>query len=52
MPIGDSLDDARSRIGATLVERGLVTAGATAVFISIDADLDRLDANYLKIQRL
>ena len=52
MPIGDSLDEARTRIGAYLVERGLVTAGATAVYVSIDPDLGRLDANYLKIQRL
>jgi hypothetical protein len=29
-----------------------VARGATAVFVSISADLDRRDANYLKIQRL
>ena len=52
MPIGDNLDEASNRIGAQLVERGLVTAGATAVFVSISADLSRRDANYLKIQRL
>ena len=52
MPIGDNLEEASVRIGAQLVERGLVTAGATAVFVSISADLARRDANYLKIQRL
>ncbi len=52
MPIGDNLEEASIRIGAQLVERGLVTAGATAVFVSISADLARRDANYLKIQRL
>ena len=52
LPIGDNLDEAGSRIGAQLVARGLVTAGATAVFVSISADLARRDANYLKIQRL
>ena len=52
MPIGENLDEAGNRIGAQLVERGLVAAGATAVFVSISADLSRRDANYLKIQRL
>jgi pyruvate kinase len=52
MPIGENLDEASARIGAQLVERGLVTAGATAVFVSISPDLSRRDANYLKIQRL
>ena len=52
MPIGDNLDEASARIGAGLVERGLVSPGATAVFVSICADLSRRDANYLSIQRL
>ena len=52
MPIGENLDEASARIGAQLVERGLVASGATAVFVSISADLTRRDANYLKIQRL
>ena len=52
MPLGDNLDEASTRAGAQLVERGLVSAGATAVFVSINADLSRRDANYLKIQRL
>ena len=52
MPIGENLDEASVRIGAALVERGLVAAGATAVFVSISSDRSRRDANYLKIQRL
>jgi pyruvate kinase len=50
--IGDNLDAASSRLGIELVERGLVSPGAAAVFVSINADLTRNDANYLKIQRL
>jgi pyruvate kinase len=52
MPIGENLDEASARIGARLIERGLVAAGATAVFVSISDDLSRRDANYVKIQRL
>jgi pyruvate kinase len=52
LEIGDNLDEASARIGATLVDRGLVASGAPAVFVSISADLGRSDANYLKIQRL
>jgi len=52
MPIGENLDEASARIGAALVERGLVAAGTAAVFVSVNADLGRGDANYLKIQRL
>jgi len=50
--LGESLDEASARVGVHLVERGLVAAGATAVFVSISADLARGDANYLKIRRL
>ena len=52
MPIGDNLDEASTRIGAQLVERGLVAGRRHRVFVSISADLSRRDANYLKIQRL
>jgi pyruvate kinase len=52
MAIGENLDEASARIGAQLVERGFVSAGATCVFVSISADLSRRDANYLKIHRL
>jgi pyruvate kinase len=52
MDIGENLDEASARIGATLCERGLVAPRSTAVFVSISPDLARSDANYLKIQRL
>jgi pyruvate kinase len=38
--------------GQELVARGLVAAGAAVVLVSINADLARPDANYLKILRL
>ena len=50
--LGQNLDEASALVGVHLVERGLVPAGGTTVFVSISADLTRSDANYLKIQRL
>jgi pyruvate kinase len=52
MPIGENLDEASARVGTQLVERGLVSSGAACVFVSINADLSRRDANFLKIHRL
>jgi pyruvate kinase len=43
---------AASPIGQQLVARGLVAAGAVVVLINIDPDLTKIDANYLRIQRL
>jgi pyruvate kinase len=45
-------DTAGSMIGRQLVALGLVGAGTPVVLVSINPDLTRLDANYLKIQRL
>jgi pyruvate kinase len=50
--IGEDVDSAGMLIGRQLVARGLVEQGAAVVLISINADLTRADANYLKIQRL
>ena len=50
--IGENVDSAGTLIERELVARGLVAAGATVVLVSINADLTRTDANYLKIQRL
>ena len=50
--IGENVDAAGMLIGQQLVARGLVGAGAVVVLVNISADLTRLDANYLKIQRL
>jgi pyruvate kinase len=50
--IGENVDSAGVLIGQQLVARGLVERGAAVVLISVNADLTRADANYLKIQRL
>jgi pyruvate kinase len=50
--IGENVDSAGALIGQQLVARGLVPAGASVVLVSINPDLRRADANYLKIQRL
>jgi pyruvate kinase len=50
--IGDNVDTAGVRVGRELVARGLVPAGASVVLVSINADLARADANYLKVQKL
>jgi pyruvate kinase len=50
--IGENVDAAGTLIAQQLVARGLVSAGATIVLVSIHADLTRTDANYLKIHRL
>lgn len=50
--IGENVDSAGTLIGRQLVARGLVPSGAAVVLVSINPDLARMDANYLKIQRL
>jgi pyruvate kinase len=50
--IGENVDSAGTLIGRQLVARGLVKPGAAVVLVSINGDLARHDANYLKIQRL
>jgi pyruvate kinase len=50
--IGENVDAAATLIGRQLVSRGLVPPGAAVVFVSINPDLTRNDANYLKLQRL
>lgn len=39
-------------VGSMLIEQGLVAAGAVVVFISVNPDLSRSDANYLNVQRI
>lgn len=48
----DNVDSVGTFVGKHLVERGLLTEGAIVVLVSIHHDRGRLDANYLKIQRL
>jgi pyruvate kinase len=50
--IGEAIESAGRLIGAHLVDRGFVAAGSTVVLARVDADLTRVDANYLKIHRL
>ncbi len=50
--IGENVDTAGVKVGRELVARGLVSAGASIVLVSINADLARTDANYLKVQKL
>ncbi len=50
--IGENLDAASVRISRQLIEHGVCAAGTAVVFVSVNADLSRGDANYLKIQRL
>ena len=50
--IGENVDAAGTLIGRELVARGLAAPGAAVVLVSINPDLTRSDANYLKIQRL
>jgi pyruvate kinase len=52
MNLGENLDAASASVGRRIVAQGLVEAGAAVVFVSVNADLTRADANYLKIQRL
>jgi pyruvate kinase len=47
-----NIGDATMHIGRQLVDIGLVPAGSTLVFVSIDEDEKRTDSNYLKLQRL
>lgn len=47
----EHVDLAGAAIGRQLVDRGLVAEGAVVVLVSIDPDLGKTDANYLKIQR-
>ena len=50
--IGENVDSAGTLVSEQLVARGLVARGAAIVLVNISADLTRVDANYLKIQRL
>ena len=50
--LGENVDEAGALVGRELVARGLVPAGASVVLVSINADLARTDANYLKVQKL
>ena len=50
--IGENIDATGAIVGRELLSRGLVPAGSSVVLISVNADLARTDANYLKVQKL
>ena len=45
-------DESARQLGEELVTRGLVPEGADVVFVSINPDLSRREANFLKIHRI
>ena len=49
--IGENVDASGALIGEELVARGLVAQAATVVLVSINPDLSRQDANFIKIRR-
>jgi pyruvate kinase len=50
--IGEDVDSAGALVAERLLAGGQLLPRATVVLVSINADLARKDANYLKIQRL
>jgi len=50
--LGDTLDQVRDRVRQALVARGLLAPGAVVVVVNISDDLTRVDANFLRIQRI
>ncbi len=50
--IEENTDIADTLMSRLLVSRGLVPAGSTIVFVSIDPDLTRTGANFLRIRRI
>ncbi len=49
---GDSVDEVRELVSRDLTRHGIVAPGAAIVIVSINPDLTRAGANYLKIHRL
>jgi len=49
--IGEDVAQAGTLVGEELVARGLLPRGAAIVLVSVNPDLTRADANFLKIQR-
>ena len=40
------------RLEAMLLERGILPAGSVVVFVNVNADVTRPDANFLNVQRI
>jgi pyruvate kinase len=52
VPLEGELSTVAERIGAALLERGLVRRGTTIVFVSLSDDLSQPYSNYLKLSRV
>jgi pyruvate kinase len=56
VPVLTSLDGdvttATTRIGETLVERGIIPAGSVIVMVGVAPELARGPSNFLKLQRV
>ena len=50
--LGTDIAETESLVERHLVSRGILTPGAVIVFVSVNADLTRPDANFLRIRRL
>lgn len=50
--IGENVDTTGDLIGGQLVARGIVPGGSTVVLVSVNQDLGRSDANYVRLLRL
>ena len=49
---GATLDAAGLMVERECLRRGMVTAGNVVVFVSVNADLTRGDANFMRIRRI
>jgi pyruvate kinase len=52
LPLVAEIDPTGVAIERQLLERNLLPAGAVVVFVSVNADLTRADANFLRISRI
>jgi hypothetical protein len=52
LPLVADIDPTGLAIERLLLERNLLPAGAVVVFVSVNADLTRSDANFLRIRRI
>lgn len=52
MDVGEDFASVSAHVGQQLVAGGFVAPGASVVFVSVSPELERLDVNYLKLQRL
>jgi pyruvate kinase len=52
LPLVADIDPTGLAVERQLLERNLLPAGAVVVFVSVNADLTRADANFLRIRRI